>query len=130
MAGLEFAYHNHAFEFQAVDGKLPYDIVLTETDASLVKMEMDLFWILKGGSRSPGLFHSLPWVFFPLVHLKGRDKSGDMAPVAADNSVDWKALLAHSGQAGIRHYFVEHDDRQSPFDTLRTSFAYLEGVRF
>jgi len=71
MAGLEFAYHNHAFEFQAVDGKLPYDIVLTETDASRVKMEMDLFWILKGGSRSPGLFHSLPWAF-PACPFEGK----------------------------------------------------------
>ena len=44
-AGIQFAYHNHAFEFEpspALGGKLPYDFLLAETDPKLVRMEMDL----------------------------------------------------------------------------------------
>src|ERR1700739_2898163 len=48
-AGIQFAYHNHYFEFNPLNGKLPYDILLAETDPELVKMEMDLCWITVGG---------------------------------------------------------------------------------
>src|SRR5260370_34149157 len=50
--GIQFAYHNHAFEFEpseALGGKLPYDFLLAETDPNLVKMEIDLCWITIGG---------------------------------------------------------------------------------
>jgi sugar phosphate isomerase/epimerase len=128
-AGIQFAYHNHWWEFGPVDGKLPYNILLTETDPNLVKMEMDLFWIVKAGSDPLTYFQRYPGRF-PLVHVKGRAKNGDMAAVAADNATDWKSLFAHSEQAGIQHYFVEHDNPQSPWDSLKTSFNYLESLRF
>ena len=40
-AGIQFGYHNHDFEFEAKDGKMPYDLLLEETDQRLVKMELD-----------------------------------------------------------------------------------------
>ena len=51
-AGMQFAYHNHWFEFLPVDGKLPYDLLLTKCDASNVKMELDLCWIHRRRRRS------------------------------------------------------------------------------
>jgi sugar phosphate isomerase/epimerase len=44
-AGIQFAYHNHYFEFEPdknLGGKFPYDFLLESTDPQLVKMEMDL----------------------------------------------------------------------------------------
>lgn len=128
-AGMQFAYHNHSFEFEPVDGKLPYDILLAETDPKLVKMEMDLYWIVKGGADPLMYFKRYPGRF-PLVHVKGRDKDGNMASVSADNSIDWKKIFAHSEEAGIRHYIVEHDNPPSPFESLETSYQYLEQLRF
>ena len=65
-AGIQFAYHNHHFEFAPradAGGKLPYDILLESCDPALVKMEMDLCWIVAAGkdpldyfSRYPGRF--------------------------------------------------------------------------
>jgi len=128
-AGIQFAYHNHSFEFEPVDGKLPYDILLNGTDPNLVKMEMDLYWIVNAGADPLAYFNRYPGRF-PLVHVKGRARNGDMTEVAADNSIDWKALFARSDKAGIRHYFVEHDKPTSPFDSIRASFSYLEQLRF
>jgi sugar phosphate isomerase/epimerase len=128
-AGIQFAYHNHSFEFEAVDGKLPYDILLSETNPELVKLEMDLYWIEKGGADPLTYFKRYPGRF-PLVHVKGRDKSGNMSSVNGENSIDWKSIFAHSDEAGIRHYIVEHDNPQSPFESLETSFHYLEQLRF
>jgi sugar phosphate isomerase/epimerase len=128
-AGIQFAYHNHSFEFEKVDGKLPYDILLSETQPDLVKLEMDLFWIVKGGADPLTYFKRYP-ARFPLVHVKGRDQSGNMSSVNANNSIDWKAIFAHSDEAGIRHYFVEYDDPPAAFESLKTSYEYLEQLRF
>ena len=47
--GIQFGYHNHDFEFQPLDGQLPYDLLLKETDPKLVKMELDLYWATHAG---------------------------------------------------------------------------------
>ena len=128
-AGIQFGYHNHSFEFTPVDGKLPYDILLHNTDPNLVKMEMDLYWIVNAGADPLAYFSRYPGRF-PLVHVKGRAKNGDITEVKADNSIDWKAIFAQSEKAGIKHYFVEQDKSSSPFDSIRTSFNYLHDLRF
>jgi len=48
-AGIRFAYHNHAYEFARLDGRLPYDILLERSDPRHVAFEMDLYWITQGG---------------------------------------------------------------------------------
>ena len=40
-AGIQFAWHNHEFEYEAIDGTVPMDLLLAETDSDLVKMEID-----------------------------------------------------------------------------------------
>ena len=75
-AGLQFAYHNHEFEFAALDGRLPYDVLLTETDAQLVQMEVDLFWIKKGGQEVLAYFDQHPGRF-ALCHVKDMGSEGD-----------------------------------------------------
>lgn len=135
-AGLQFAYHNHNFEFIPIDGRLPYDLLLDSTDPSLVKLEIDLFWATFAGadplayfSRSPGRF--------PLVHVKDmRPKpTPDATPEAVmtdvgKGSIDWKKIFARSSQAGIQHYFVEHDQPADPLGSIKASYDYLHGLEF
>jgi sugar phosphate isomerase/epimerase len=127
-AGIQFAYHNHDFEFKAEEGKLPYDILLAETDPKLVKMEMDLFWITKGGQDPLAYFNRYPGRF-PLVHVKDMKKDGEMTEVGS-GAIDFKRIFAQSDKAGIQHYFVEHDEPKSPLDSIRISFEYLQRLRF
>ncbi|HTO73716.1 MAG TPA: hypothetical protein VMJ30_07850, partial [Gemmatimonadales bacterium] len=35
-SGLGMAYHNHSYEFEPLEGKVPYDLLLSATDASVV----------------------------------------------------------------------------------------------
>lgn len=128
-SGIQFAYHNHTFEFQPVEGKLPYDILLAEADPNLVKMEMDLYWAITAGADPLVYFNRYPGRF-ALVHVKGKDKAGNMTSVAADNSIDWRAIFAQSGEAGIEHYFVEHDQPRDPFASIQASYSYLSQLRF
>src|SRR6516162_403399 len=147
--GIQFGYHNHSFEFEPADslgGKLPYDVLLAETDPKLVAMEMDLCWISVAGKDPIAYFDKYPGRF-PLVHVKDwvKDASsnsgyqgamgqnvkygGRMADVG-QGSIDWKNLFAHGGRAGIQHYFVENDDPKSAFDDIKISYNYLRDLRF
>ena len=72
-AGIQFAYHNHNFEFAPVDGKLPYNVLLESCDPALVKMELDLCWISAAGKDPVDYFKRYPGRF-PLVHVKGLSK--------------------------------------------------------
>lgn len=147
-AGIQFAYHNHAFEFEpseALGGKLPYDFLLAETDPKLVKMEMDLCWITVGGHDPVEYFNRYPGRF-PLVHVKdwstkgpaGKDyggattansKPGHIAD-PGQGEVDFKRIFAQSEKAGIQHYFVENDEPKSPIEDLKISHDYVAKLKF
>lgn len=142
-AGIQFAYHNHWFEFLPVNGKLPYDLLLTECDPSLVKMELDLCWITVGGQDPLRYFERYPGRF-PLVHVKdvkrvppvtaggAQDFGSSMKDMTEVGSgiIDWKKIFAQSDKAGIKHYFVEHDNPKKPLESIKTSYDYLARLRF
>jgi sugar phosphate isomerase/epimerase len=124
-AGLQFAYHNHAFEFDRLDGRLPYDVLLERCDPRYVAFEMDLYWITRGGQDPLAYFARRPGRF-PLVHVKDSAGPPDhrMVDVGAGR-LPWKAIFARRQQAGIRHAFIEHDDPEDPLGSVRRSYAYL-----
>jgi sugar phosphate isomerase/epimerase len=129
-ANLQFAYHNHDFEFAPVAGQLPYDVLLAETDPKLVQMEMDLYWIVKGGQDPLAYFARWPGRF-ACVHVKDSAGAPDhrMMDVGA-GTIDFKKIFSHRAQAGIQHYFVEHDEPADAFASIRASCAYLKQLEF
>jgi sugar phosphate isomerase/epimerase len=129
-AGLQFAYHNHDFEFPRMEGRIPFDVLLESTDPKLVQLEIDLYWITKGGQDPLAYFARWPGRV-PLVHVK--DSMGEpehkMVDVGA-GKIDWKRIFAKREQAGIRHFFVEHDQPPQPFDDIAASYKYLSQLEF
>jgi sugar phosphate isomerase/epimerase len=141
-AGMQFAYHNHWFEFLPTDGKLPYDELLKDCDANLVKMELDLCWITAAGADPLKYFNAYPGRF-PLVHVKdlktlpkvtsgGAQNYGDTVDLTEVGSgvIDWKRTLAPSEKAGIKHYIVEHDHPKKPLESIAGSYEYLNKLRW
>jgi sugar phosphate isomerase/epimerase len=144
--GIQFCYHNHNFEFSpsaGADGKQPYDVLLESCDPKLVKMEMDLCWISAAGKDPLDYFRRYPGRF-PLVHVKGLRKVPaasatpvpidkvlpDVTDVGHDDVIDWKRIFAKSKEAGIAHYFVEHDVPKDPFASLKNSYEYVATLTF
>ena len=121
-AGLRFAYHNHAFEFELVDGQVPYDVLLDETDPALVEFELDLYWIRAGGRSELEYFERYPGRF-TLWHVKDMDTQGAMIDVG-DGVIDFAALFDRD-DTGVRYGFVEHDNPADPESTIRRSYAAL-----
>lgn len=142
-AGMQFGYHNHWFEFLPLNGKLPYDQLLADCDPNLVKMEMDLCWITAAGADPVKYFEKYPGRF-PLVHVKdikklpkvseagSQDFGSSLKEITEVGSgiIDWKRIFAHSEQAGIKHYIVEHDNPKQPLESIRISHQYLKNLRW
>ncbi|HEY5218486.1 MAG TPA: sugar phosphate isomerase/epimerase [Gemmatimonadaceae bacterium] len=127
-AGLQFGYHNHDFEFKPVEGQLPYDLLLAECDPQLVKMEIDIFWMVNGG-KDPLVYLARDPARFPMVHAKDRTADGKMVDVGA-GVIDFRKILGAFERAGLKHCFVEHDDPKDPFASARASFTYLNRLTF
>mgnify|MGYP006283995279 CR=1 FL=1 len=119
-AGLQFAYHNHDFEFTEMDGTRPYDVLLSETDPEHVQMELDLYWVLEAGHDPLDYIEQNP-DRYPLCHVKDRGPNGDMVSVG-NGTIDFAALFR---QANFQHYFVEHDNPADPMQSIRASHRTL-----
>src|SRR6266566_4801203 len=129
-AGLQFGYHNHDFEFPKLEGQVPYDVLLQNTDPKLVQLEIDLYWITKAGQDPLAYFSRWPGRV-PLVHVK--DSAGPPEHKMMDvgqGKIDWKRIFAKKDQAGIKHAFVEHDQPPQPFDDIAVSYRNLSQLEF
>ena len=139
-AGLRFAYHNHAFEFEPMEGTSGFDLMVQRLDKNLCGFELDCFWVSVAGHDPAKLLHDLAGRV-PLVHLK--DKPAN-APVmykesvdrssfkeVGNGSIDWKAVLRAAAAAKVEHYFVEQDQTPGdPIDSLRQSFGYVSKLDY
>jgi sugar phosphate isomerase/epimerase len=122
-AGLSFAYHNHNFEFEPVDGIVPYDLLLEGTDGDRVAMELDIYWMTKGGANPLAYFDRYPGRF-PLFHVKDMAADGSMTEIASGN-IDFATIFASAEKAGLRHCFVEHDHPDDPIASIAASYQGL-----
>lgn len=124
--GIQFAYHNHDFEFASIDGGVPYDVLLSRCDRALVMFEMDLYWINKAG-RNPMDYFARYQGRFPLVHVKDMKRDGTMTEVGA-GTLPFAKYVSKGPQAGIMHYFVEHDNPADPFASIAASYKALSAL--
>ena len=127
-AGLKMGYHNHSFEFEIAEGRVPYDILLEETDPDLVAMELDLYWIADSGIDALTYFSAHPGRF-SMLHLKDRDAAGAMVDVGS-GTIDFAGIFAQAETAGIRHYFVEHDNPGDGFTSVANSYRAVRELVF
>ena len=124
-AGLRFAYHNHNFEFQPIDGQLPYDIMLQNTDPDLVTFQMDIYWVVKGGQKPEDYFNKYPGRF-ESWHIKDMACDGNSCAVG-DGAIDFRYLMKFSKKAGLKRFFVEQEyfDGITEIEAARKSYNYI-----
>lgn len=120
------AYHNHEFEFQALDGVVPFDLLMDETDADLVDFEVDFYWVREAGRAIRDVLALAP-ERMTMCHIKDMDASGNMVRVG-DGTIDFAGILADSVAASIKHCFVEHDHPQDPFWSVAYSYYTLNSI--
>jgi sugar phosphate isomerase/epimerase len=129
-AGLQFAYHNHAFEFEEKEGQVPYELLLKETDKNLVKFELDLFWVKRAGFDIVSFIDKHPGKFV-MWHVKDMDKANqDENTEVGSGKIDWKPIFAKAKTSGMQHFFVEQEGtfKLDKFESIKKSFNYLKGI--
>lgn len=130
--GIQFGYHNHNFEFKPTeDGLIPYyDIFMKEMDASLITMELDMYWATKAGQDPVEMFNKYPGRF-QLFHFKDMAQQSapfydvikdDITSVGA-GLIDFKRIYAARETAGMKYLFVEDDNQGNgkPFEAVEIS---------
>ena len=118
-SGIRLAYHNHEFELLPIDGELPFDILLSQTDPSLVHFELDMYWVRKAGQDVVSVLNKAPGRF-TMAHIKDMDEQGDFADVGT-GVIDFESILGNEAASGLRHLFVEHDQPSDPFKSAAIS---------
>jgi sugar phosphate isomerase/epimerase len=127
--GIEFGYHNHDFEFKELEGKLPMELLLAETDAKLVKVELDLYWITVAKKDPLAFFTSYPRRSVAF-HVKDMDKNKEVFTEVGRGRIDFKKIFAQLAKAGAKYYFVEQDQSAAPLESIKLSFDYLKALEY
>ena len=131
--GLQLAYHNHDFEFIEQNGQIGYDIILNETDASLVKLEMDFYWIAYASKLKPHDWFVKQPGRFVSWHIKDMHKNNrDLHTTVGDGTIDFSSILSDAKLAGVKHIFVEQGNNYVPDDIscVQRSAQYVKKVLF
>ena len=125
-AGLVFGYHNHGDELLQTDSRIPYEIILAETDPRTVKLEMDVYWVV-WAKKDPVAFLERYGARYRQLHLKDAKADGSFAPMGS-GVIHFGPILEAARGAGVRHYYVEQNSPQDPLQAVRESFTYLRAV--
>ena len=122
---IKFGYHNHDFEFDNVNGQVLYDILLKETDPALVKMELDLGWVVATGNDPQQYFEKHPHRF-ELWHLKDMDLAKKESTEFGKGQLNIPEMLANKGKSGMKYFFVEQEEyTSSALESLQEDYDYL-----
>lgn len=126
-SGIQLCYHNHDFEFETINGQLPFDILTKETDEKLLKLEIDLYWATRAGQDPISLFQQHKGRV-ALWHTKDMDKTEKKNFTEVGNGViDFATIFKNAKLSGMKHFFVEQDVCPgSPFDSIKQSIGYIK----
>lgn len=124
---LIFAYHNHAFEFEKIDGKYTFDIITDAIAADNFKFILDTYWLSYAGVN-PAKFIRERKGRIACVHLKDL-KIVNNTPAICEigvGNIDWDDVIAACEEAEVEYALVEQDTCDGdPFDSLKISYDYL-----
>lgn len=125
--GIQFLYHNHDWEFVKFDGEYALDLLLKETDPNLVKMELDTYWVQKGG-EDPAKYLQKLKNRCPLLHVKDMEKGEEQFfAEVGEGILDFQEIISVAVEVGTEWLIVEQDScRRSAFDCIETSFKNMK----
>jgi len=134
--GLRFAYHNHDQAFaKRPSGFIAEEILLQNTDASLVDLEMDIYWVVTGGQDPIEWLKKYP-NRFRLCHLKDRKKNAPLSEREVSvnlgtGGIDFKKILKVAKQNGMKYYIVEQEkyEGSTPIEASRADADYLKKLK-
>lgn len=134
--GIRFAYHNHGYSFQELDGVIPQDYLMNNTDPATVDYEFDLYWVITGGA-DPVAYLEKYGDRIRLCHVKDRMKGApageaDASCILGTGSIDYASLLGVAAKNGMEYYIVEQEkyENSTPLKSAEACADYLSQLVF
>lgn len=131
--GLKFAYHNHEYTFETLEGLIPQDVLMDETDADLVDFEMDMYWVYVAGVNPEEYLAKYP-NRFKLCHLKdaGPDEGNvhERGVLLGQGEMNYTDLIKKSQSLGMEYFIVEQERfiGTNPMEAAKKNAQYLKGL--
>ena len=128
---LGFCWHNHDKEFHKMEnGELPYDYLMQHTEKDLVHVELDIYWVRKGGADPLEVLKKYPGRV-KIMHVKDMaDETSQDFACPGSGIIDFAPIFAEGKKQGVKHFFVERDNVQDGMACLTTSSEYLKNLKF
>ncbi len=130
--GLRFGYHNHDYSFRPMDGKLPQEYLLANTDPMNVMFELDMCWIEAAGQNAVNHLKQYG-SRYELCHIKDYKKEADGKVVQQNlgqGVMNYKAILKQARKSGMKHFLVEQEQYpESPLASMKYDSEYMKGLK-
>ncbi len=131
--GIRFAYHNHDYSWKILDGKIPQEVMMDNTDKDLVDFEMDIYWVVAAGI-DPLVYLKKYGNRFRLCHVKdyAETATGGESCHLGKGTIDFKTILSTAAANGMKYYIVEQEafTNTNPLESARIDAAYLKSFTF
>jgi sugar phosphate isomerase/epimerase len=128
--GLILCWHNHNKEFIPMEDGLPFDYLMKNTDKDLVKCELDIYWVKKGGADPVRILKTYKDRYC-ILHVKDMAQGPEQDFTCPGSGIiDFPSVFSEAADQGISHFFVERDNVVNGLECLKTSAQYLKKVRF
>jgi sugar phosphate isomerase/epimerase len=137
-AGMQLVFHNHNYEFKPIDGTTGFDVLMKNTDPALVKLELDLYWLVQGG-QDPAAMMTKYSNRLVMIHLKDRVAGSPVNYSPRDEqhiielgqgSIGWKPLISQALAQGVKLALLDQDETKLPvFESMKVNFEYLNGLK-
>jgi sugar phosphate isomerase/epimerase len=130
-AGIKFAYHNHAYTFEEMDGVLPQELLMDNTDPELVEYQMDIYWVVAANAdpvewlnRYPGRFTS--------SHVKDLSNGDEPeSTLLGTGVIDFPTVLSAAKEQGMKYFIVEQEQYTdtTPLDAIQENARFMKELR-
>jgi sugar phosphate isomerase/epimerase len=130
--GMRFGYHNHDFEFsQKLDGITLYDLMMQETDPSLVIHQLDIGNLYNGGANAMEILKKHANRFVSM-HVKDEIKatSGNepyQSTILGAGIVGVKEVIDFAKKNATKHFIIEQESYQgkSPLECAKEDLQIM-----
>jgi sugar phosphate isomerase/epimerase len=132
--GIRFAYHNHDYSFVTMNGEMGQDVMMKNTDPSLVDFELDMYWVVAAGQDIETWLKKYP-KRFRLCHVKDRKKGAtesekDESVVVGTGSINYPRILKAAKKQGMEYYIIEQEkwDGTTPMGAAQANANYMKSL--
>jgi len=128
--GVRFAFHNHHEVFDRIQGEVPLEFLIKNTDPELVSFQLDMGHTVRGGGNILNLLRTYP-KRFPLWHASDYHATDKVYTNLGQGSVPYKEMFNLPEITNLEHLTVEQESTEGDiFEKCKIDFDFLKQFKW